>query len=117
MSTETGDRDNVYRQFYDKMQAKYLKTLVCDEVIEEYKNNPLGQHSEPLSRLLHYFSSAPQKNKIAIKHDSQSDKFNLIQLSGKRGMPPYEIQGESYNSLEEAYQAVFLKRLDILMQS
>ena len=116
-ANKIGDKDVIYRQYYDKMQVDYLKTLICDEVIEEYKNNPLGQHSEPLSRLLHFFSSTPQKGKYALKRDEQSQTFRIIALSGKRGKPPRDIEDKSYKTLKEAYHAVFLKRIDDLMQS
>ena len=114
---EEKDRDVIYRRYYDKMQSNYLKTIVCDEIIEEYKNNPLGQHSEPLSRLLHFFSSAPQKDKYALKHDEQNQTYKIIALSGERGEPPRDVESESYRTLEDAYHGVFLKRIDDLMNT
>lgn len=114
---EVDDKDIIYRQYYDNMQSKYLKTLVCEEVIEEYKNNSHGQHSEPLSRLLHFFSSAEQKGKYAIKHDKKNNIFNIITLSGERGEPPSIVEGEEFQTLEEAYHGVFLKRVSDLMES
>ncbi len=111
------DQDIVYRQYHDKMQKKFLKTLVCDEVIEEYKNNPLGQHSEPLARLMHFFSSTPQQGKYALKRDQQSGTFKMIILSGKRGEPPRIVENVEYKTLKEAYHGVFLKRIEDLMQS
>ena len=116
-ATEIDDKDIIYRKYYDKMQGDYLKTLVCDEVIEEHKNNPLGQHSEPLSRLLHFFSCAPQKDKYALKRDEQSQIFKIIALSGQRGEPPRDVEAKEYKTIEEAYHAVFLKRIEDLMQS
>ena len=111
------DKDIVYRQYYDKMQSDYLKTLICDEVMEEYKNNPRGQHSEPLSRLLHFFSSAPQKGKYALMRDEQTQTFKIIALSGKRGEPPRFVEDKEYKTIEDAYYGVFLKRIHDLMQS
>ncbi len=111
------DRDIVYRNFHDKMQKEFLKTLVCDEVIEEYKNNPLGQHSEPLARLLYFFSSAPQEGKYALKRDQQSGTFKIIVLSGKRGEPPRIVENAEYKTLKEAYHGIFLRRIEGLMQS
>ena len=114
---EIDNKDIVYREYYDKMQSKYLKTLVCEEVIQEHKNKSHGQHSEPLSRLLHFFSSAPQKGKYAIKHDEQNNIFNIIVLSGERGEPPIIVEGEEFRTLEDAYHGVFLKRISDLMKS
>ena len=116
-TTEIDDKDIIYRQYYDKMQSDYLRTLICDEVIEEHKNNPLGQHSEPLSRLLHFFSCAPQKDKYALKRDEQSQTFRIIALSGKRGEPPRYVENKEYAKLEDAYHGIFLKRIDDLINS
>ncbi len=116
-SIDTENKDIVYRQYYDKMQGEYLKTLISDEIIEEYKNNALGQHSEPLSRLLHFFSSAEQKDKYVIKRDGQSNTFKIVALSGERGVPPRLVEGKEYETLEEAYYGVFLQRLYDLLES
>lgn len=115
--TEADDKDIVYRQYYDKMQGDYLRTLICDEVIEEHKSNPLGQHSEPLSRLLHFFSSAPQKGKYALKRDEPTRTFKIIAFSGLRGEPPWLVEDKVYETLEEAYHGVFLRRINDLMKS
>ncbi len=111
------NKDLIYRQYYDKMQGDYLKTLICDEIIEEYKNNPLGQHSEPLSRLLHFFSSAPQKDKYALKYDEHNHTYKIIALSGKRGETPQYVEDKEYKKLEDAYHGVFLRRINDLMNS
>jgi len=111
------DKDIIYRQYYDKMQGEYLKTLVCDEIIEEHKNNPLGQHREALERLLHFFRSAPLKGKYAIQRDEQSNTFKIIALSGERGVPPRSVDNKEYQTIEDAYHGVFLKRIHDLMES
>ncbi len=66
-ATEIDDKDALYARRFDKMQRDFLKTLVCDEVIEEHRKKPLGQHSEALERLLLYFRRVPQIDKYAIK--------------------------------------------------
>ena len=111
------DKDIIYRKYFDKKQCEFLKTLVCDEVIQEHEYNSHGQHSEPLSRLLHFFSSAPQKNKYAIKHDKQNNSFKIIAFSGIRGEPPLVVGSEEFKTVEEAYHGVFLKRINDLMES
>ena len=114
---EVMNRDIVYREYFDKKQSEFLKTLICEEVIQEHENNSHGQHSEPLSRLLHFFSSAPQKNKYAIKHDRESDSFRIIALSGVRGKPPQMVDDDEFKTIEEAYHGVFLKRISDLVES
>ena len=114
---EIKDKDIVYREYFDKKQCEFLKTLVCEDVIQEHENNSHGQHSEPLSRLLHFFSSAPQKNKYAIKHDRKNNSFKIIALSGVRGEPPRIVENEEFKTIEDAYHGVFLKRISDLMES
>ena len=114
---EIDDKDIVYRQYFDKMQCEFLKTLVCDEMVEEHKSKPLGQHSEALERLLHFFRCAPQKEKYAIKRDELSNTFKIIALSGERGTPPRSVEDKKYETIQDAYHGVFLRRVRDLMES
>ena len=119
MSTEATDniedRGIVYRDYFLAKQREYLRTLVCDEVIEEYKCKPLGQHSEPLERLLIYFRRLPLEGQFAVKRDTTTNTFRIIALSGQRGAPPTDVGEESYTSIEAAYHGVFLKHIENLM--
>lgn len=116
-ATEIEDKDYLYHRRFDKMQRDYLKTLVCDEVIEEHKNKPLGQHSEALERLLLYFRRVPQNDKYAIKRDDNSNAFKIVAFSGVRGMSPRLVEDKEYPSMEEAYHGVFLRRVYDLLES
>ena len=116
-ATEMQDKDFLYHRRFDKMQRDYLKTLVCDEVIEEHKNKPLGQHSEALERLLLYFRRVPQIDKYAIKRDEQSKIYKIVAFSGIRGMSPRLVEDKEYKSIEEAYHGVFLRRVYDLLES
>ena len=111
------DRDEIYRQFFEGMQREYLRTLVCDEVIEEHRRQPLGQHSEPLERLLRYFRGAPQKNKYVIKRNDTSRTFKIAALSGERGTSLNTVGDSEYATLKEAYHEVFLRRLRDLQET
>ena len=111
------DQGDLYRLYFDEKQREYLKTLVCDEIIAEHEAKPLGQHSEPLGRLLHYFRHAPQAGKYAIKRELRSGTFRIVALSGERGVPPRPVDEEAYERVEDAYHALFLKRVQGLMAS
>ena len=111
------DQGEVYRLYFDEKQREYLKTLVCDEVIAEHKAKPLGQHSEPLARLLHFFAHAPQAGKFAIRRSVRSNTFQIVALSGVRGVPPSPVGREEYERVEDAYHALFLMRVERLMAS
>lgn len=109
------DRDVVYRQYFDAKQSEFLRMLVCDDVIEEHKRNPRGQHSEPLERLLHHFRRMPMKDKFAVKCDSATSRFSIVALSGVRGTPPRAVGVSDYATVEEAYHGIFLLQIKDLM--
>ncbi len=109
------DQGDLYRRYFDKMQREYLRTLVCDEIIAEHRAKPLGQHSEPLARLLHHFGHAPQAGKYAIKREHRNGAFRIVALSGTRGVPPRAVDEAVYEKVEDAYHALFLKRVEDLM--
>lgn len=116
-ATETSDKDYLYHRRFDMMQRDYLKTLVCDEIIEEHKAKPLGQHSEALERLLLYFRRVPQNDKYAIKRDEYSNTFKIVAFSGHRGMSPRLVEDKEYKTIEDAYHGVFIRRVYDLLES
>ena len=116
-ATEIQDKDFLYFRRFDKMQRDFLKTLVCDEVIEEHKNKPLGQHSEALERLLLYFRRAPQIDKYAIRHNEKSNTYKIVAFSGVRGVSPRLVEDKEYGSVEDAYHGVFLRRVHDMLES
>lgn len=116
-STECRDKDYVYFRRFDKMQRDFLKTLVTDEVIEEHRRQPLGQHSEALERLLLYFRRQPQRDKYAIEAIEPFRAYRIVALSGSRGVAPREVEEKIYASEAEAYHGVFLRRVQDLLES
>jgi branched-chain amino acid transport system permease protein len=116
-ATEIDDKDALYRRRFDKMQRDYLKTLVCDEVIEEHRKKPLGQHSEALERLLLYFRRVPQVDKYAIRRDAGSSRYKIVAFSGTRGTSPRVVEDKEYATTEEAYHGVFRRRVYDLLES
>lgn len=116
-ATETHDKDQIFMRRFDKMQRDYLKTLVSEEVIEEHKRSPLGQHSEALERLLNYFRRQPQSDKYALVAIEPFKAYRIIAMSGQRGVPPRVVEDKIYTSETEAYHAVFVRRVQDLMES
>ncbi len=116
-STEIDDKDEVYKKRFDKMQREFLKTLICNEIIEEHKNKPLGQHSEALERVLYYFRRAGMNDKYVVKCVEPFKKFKIMALSGERGKSPRIVEDNTYNTVEKAYHAVFLRRIQDLMEA
>jgi len=116
-ATETRDKDLIYWRRYDKMQRDYLKKLVSPEIIDEHERCPLGQHSEPLERLLLYFRRAPQDDKYAIVVVDPFKAYRIVALSGVRGVAPRTVEERIYPSQEAAYHGVFMRRVQDLMES
>jgi len=78
---------------------------------------PLGQHSDALQRLLNYFRCGPLPDKYAIYEVKAFKEYKLVALTGVRGMPPREVDDKIFKSLDEAYHAVFLRRVNDLLES
>ena len=116
-ATEVSDKDELAFRRYDKNQRDFLKTLVTDEVIEEFKNKPLGQHSEALERLLTYFRRQPMVDKYAIKCVEPFKAYQGVALSGIAGVAPRTVEDKVYTSREDAYIGVFTRRIQDLLES
>lgn len=116
-ATEMEDKDVVYFHRYDKMQREYLKTLISPEIIDEHKRSPLGQHSEPLERLLLYFRRAALPDKYAITVVEPFKAYRIVALSGHRGVAPRLVEDKIYPSQDDAYHGVFMRRVQDLLES
>ena len=116
-ATEVRDKDELAFRRYDKNQRDFLKTLVTDEVIEEFKNKPLGQHSEALERLLTYFRRQPMVDKYAIKCVEPFKAYQVVAPAGIPGVAPRQGEDKDYASREDAYVGVFTRRIHDLLVS
>lgn len=116
-ATETADKDSIYFRRFDKMQRDFLKTLISDDLIREYEEKPLGQHSEALERVLNYFRRQPQNDKYAVMAVKPFEAYRIVALSGQRGVPPRLVEDRVYPTVEDAYRAVFRRRVQDLLES
>ena len=116
-ATETEDKDGIYFRRFDKMQRDFLKTLVSDEVMEEFKAKPLGQHSEALGRLLNYFRRQQQTDKYAVMVIEPFKAYRIVALSGQRGVAPRLVDEKVYPTVEDAHRGVFERRVQDLLES
>jgi branched-chain amino acid transport system permease protein len=114
---ETVDRDATYFDLFRKKQREYLRTVIDDELLEEHRKNPRGQHSEPLERLLHYFRTAPHKDKYVIRRGAKSGRFRIAQLTGEKDAPIREVSSTEYKTLGEIYHEIFLRRVRELLEA
>ncbi|MCA3131912.1 MAG: branched-chain amino acid ABC transporter permease [Rhodocyclaceae bacterium] len=116
-ATDIHDKQAIYYRRQDKLIRDYLRTLVTDELIEEHRRKPLGQHSEALERVLNYFRRGPVPDKYAVMAIKPFEAYRVVALAGRRGVPPRLVDDRVYPTLEEAYHAVFLRRVNDLLES
>ena len=120
MSGETAahpDRDRIYLERFDRQLRAHLRTLVTPALIEEYRANPLGQHSGDLERVLNYFRRSPFEGKYVLFELEANRKYKIVTTTAKAGGLPQDVDGTVYTDKNEALHAVFLKRVDALMAS
>lgn len=117
-ATEIADKQLIYKRRFEKRLRDKLKTLVTPELIEEHRKKPLGQHSDALERLLNYFRRGDMADKYAIMRQPDGfDRYKIVAFSGVRGAPPRLVDDRVHTSIDDAYHAVFLLRVNDLMES
>ena len=118
-ATEIADKQLIAYRRFDKRLRERLKALITPELIEEHRRAPLGPHSDALSRVLNYFRRGEMPDKYAIlqEGDPGSWRYSVMALSGEPGKPPRVVDDRLYDTRDEAYHAVFLLRVNDLLES
>lgn len=101
-------------QVYDDWGAKHRKMiagLITDELIEEHRTKPLGQHSDDLERVLQYFRRQPQAGKYLGVMTKPWEDYRIGVISGVRGVPARILDDEVFHSEEEILHGIFLRRV------
>jgi hypothetical protein len=96
---------------WDAKQRERIKALITDELIEEHRAKPLGQHSDALERVLNYFRRQPLPGKYVIVATEPWKEYKLGVLSGVRGKTAEILDDETFATEEEAMHGVFLRRV------
>ena len=99
------------------MQRDHLKGLISPLIIEEHRNQPLGQHSEALERVLLYFRRTKLEDKYALHRAGPKGPYKIIAFSGVRGVSPRLVDDREFATLNDAYHGVFMRRVHDLMES
>jgi len=116
-ASDIRDKQSIFLRRFDGWQRAELKALVTDELIEEHKRSIGGRRSDALERVLAYFRRAAVADKYAILAVKPFAEYRIVALSGRRGVPPRAADDRVYATPEEALHAVFLKRVQDLMES
>ncbi|MGF6757444.1 hypothetical protein [Paraburkholderia sp. GAS42] len=105
------NRDLVYYERYLRIQRERARRLVREDLIEEHRLKPLGHHSDALARLAFILGNGPHAGKYAIRVVEPFKAYKIVSFSGVRGVPPTTVDETTYASPDEAYHAIFLRRL------
>lgn len=118
-ATEIADKQAIAYRRFDKRLRDRLKALITPALIEEHARAPLGPHSDELSRVLNYFRRGEMPDKYAILQDGPPHAWTyaVMALSGEPGKPPRVVDDKTYATRDEAYHAVFLLRVNDLLES
>lgn len=118
-ATEIHDKQLIAYRRFDKRLRERLKPLITPALIEEHRAAPLGPHSDALARVLNYFRRGEMPDKYAILQDGAPGawSYTVMALSGEPGKPPRVVDDKTYATRDEAYHAVFLLRVNDLLES
>ncbi|WP_213571143.1 hypothetical protein [Rhodococcus sp. USK13] len=103
----------VYEDWKDK-QRRVIADLITDELIEEHRAKPLGQHSETLERVLQYFRRQPQAGKYLGVMTTPWLEYKIGVISGIRGVPPKILDEPVFKSEEDVLHGIFVRRVNDL---
>ncbi|MBL4768830.1 MAG: branched-chain amino acid ABC transporter permease [Rhodobacteraceae bacterium] len=117
-ATEVHDKQELYYRRFNKRLRERLKLLITPALISEHKADPLGHHSDALFRVLNFFRRAEMADKyIIMRMKDGEERYRIMAISGVRGMPPRVVDDKEYDALNDAYHAVFLLRVNDLLES
>jgi len=118
-ATEIADKQLIAYRRFDKRLRDRLKALITPGLIEEHRKAPLGPHSDALARVLNYFRRGEMPDKYAILQEGAPGawSYTVMALSGEPGKPPRVVDDRVYPTRDEAYHAVFLLRVNDLLES
>ena len=80
------------------------------EGVDEFRQNPIGQHSPNLQRVLNTLRGGPLKGKYVLVCTRPFEEWVLARHPGERGRPVELMHEHRLSSREEAEWAVFRLR-------
>lgn len=100
----------VYEDWSEK-QRRSIATLITDELVEEHRAKPLGQHSDDLERVLQYFRRQPQDGKYIGVMTKPWAEYRIGVLSAVRGETARILDDETFSTEEGVLHGIFLRRV------
>lgn len=103
-----------YADLDGKIAREEILPRIDEDLIAEHEDQPIGQHSDDLERVLTYFRRQPVADKYALIETEKDDTWQIGKTTGERGEPPELVDNETFDSQEAAEHALFLKRVEDL---
>lgn len=108
--------DEAFRQIDERIARNDVLPRIDEELIAEHEDNPIGQHSDDLQRVLTYFRRRGLEGKYVIVETERNETWCLGRLSGERGVGPEVLRDEEFDSPEAAEHAIFRRRVETLRE-
>ena len=105
------DQDRLYRDRFEARLRTELAQLITPELIDEHRRQPVGQHSDDLARVLRYLRSRPAQNKPVLFEIEPDRAFKIVALSGRRDLPPSDVDDRVFTARAAAIHALFELRI------
>src|ERR1700724_1666685 len=102
-------------RFHARTRAA-IRPLLTKKVIADHKRDPLGDHGDALKRVFNYLRRSTTLTPYVLVCPEPFHEWRLARLSGERGKAPIFIDAPKYNSEAKAMHALFLKRVEEVMQ-
>lgn len=102
----------VYERFTAELKRQ-LRALISEDLIDEHRRQPLGQHSDALERVLNFFRRPPSYGlyaRVPLR------EFQVVRLPVSPGSDPEPADATVYTDENEAMHAVFLMHVADLMR-
>lgn len=110
------DRQAQVYEDWDRKQRQRIRALVDDQLVEEHRRRPLGQHSDALERVLAYFRRQPITGKEVIVATRPWEEYRIAVLGGEPGHSA-QLLDDTFATEEEAMHGIFLRRLHRLLEA
>jgi branched-chain amino acid transport system permease protein len=110
------ERNQIALATWDQRMRAALRPLITKKIIAEHKRDPLGRHSDALSRVLNYIRRRAPHGKCVVVCTKPFKQWRVARLPGVRGQAPVFVDDRTYNSEAKAMHAVFLMRIEELMR-
>lgn len=109
---DSRDRDLDCYTLFEQRLREQIDRVLTPKLIEEHRRTPIGPQSDSLARVLNYFRRAAIVGKYAVWAKGSFGPYRIIALPGVRGKRPRAVDVQEYETLEQVYHAIFLRRID-----